>query len=151
LENLIGRQPDRVFESFGLQELVDLRVREGGIGAEVAAFELTSVAGHDRLNHLLPTVRRMNVAGTKRGAFQIAELIEHEQRMIAGASEVAVVGGAFLITVGWADTRIHVEHDCPRRLAGMNAVDPMPGEVGERDEVLTTREPLRLEAPHLAG
>jgi hypothetical protein len=71
--------------------------------------------------------------------------------MIAGASEVAVVGGAFLITVGWADTRIHVEHDCPRRLAGMNAVDPMPGEVGERDEVLTTREPLRLEAPHLAG
>src|SRR5208282_6818138 len=49
------------------------------------------------------------------------ELIEHEHRMIAGASEVAVVGGAFLITVGWADTRIHVEHDCPRRLAGMNA------------------------------
>ncbi len=33
---------------------------------------VTSVEGHDRLNHLLPTVRRMNVAGTKRGAFQIA-------------------------------------------------------------------------------
>jgi hypothetical protein len=76
LENLIGRQPDRVFESFGLQELVDLRVCEGGIGAEVAAFELTSVAGRDRLNRLLPTVRRMNVAGTKRRAFQIAELID---------------------------------------------------------------------------
>jgi hypothetical protein len=34
MENLIGGRPDRVFESFGLQELVDLRVREGGIGAE---------------------------------------------------------------------------------------------------------------------
>ncbi len=33
----------------------------------------------------------------------------------------------------------------------MNAVDPMPGEVGECDEVLTTREPLSLEAPNLAG
>ena len=32
----------------------------------------------------------------------------------------------------------------------MNAIDQRPGEVGERDQVLTTREPLRLEAPHLA-
>jgi hypothetical protein len=57
LENLIGGQPDRVFEFFGLQELVDLRDREGGIGTEVAALEIASVAGHDRLRHLLPTVR----------------------------------------------------------------------------------------------
>jgi hypothetical protein len=93
----------------------------------------------------------MDVARTQHAAFQIAELIEHEQRMIAGASEVAVVGSAFLIAVGWADTRIHIEHDCPRRSAAMNAVDPPTGEIGERGEVLITREPLRLEASHLAG
>src|SRR5665811_849474 len=33
----------------------------------------------------------------------------------------------------------------------MNAVDPLPGEIGEHDKVLITSEPLRLEAPHLTG
>ena len=33
----------------------------------------------------------------------------------------------------------------------MNAVDPLPGEIGERGKVLVTREPLGLEPPHLAG
>ena len=35
--------------------------------------------------------------------------------------------------------------------AAMNAVDPLPGEIGERGEVLVTRQPLGLEPPHLAG
>jgi hypothetical protein len=56
LQNLIGRQPDRVLEPFGLLELVDLRVREGGIGAEVAALD-APIPGHDLFQHLLPTVR----------------------------------------------------------------------------------------------
>ena len=81
--DLIGRQSDRILEAFGLQERVDLRVRESGIGAEVAALELAPIAGHDRFEHVLPTVRRMDVARTQRGPFQIAELIEHKQRMIA--------------------------------------------------------------------
>ena len=33
----------------------------------------------------------------------------------------------------------------------MNAVDPLPGQIGERGEVLVTRQPLGLEPPHLAG
>ena len=93
----------------------------------------------------------MDVAGAQRAPFQIAELVEHEQRMIAGAGEVAVVGGAFLIAIGRADARVHVEHDAVRRAAAMHPVDPLPGEIGERGEVLITRQPLRLEAPHLAG
>lgn len=51
LKDLIGRQSDRILEAFGLQELVDLGVRKGGIGAEVAALELAPIAGHDRLQH----------------------------------------------------------------------------------------------------
>ena len=151
LQNAVGRQPDRVLVAFGLQELVDLGVGKGGIGAEVVAEVALPVAGHDRFEHVLPAVRRVNVARTQRAAFQIAELVEHEQRMIAGAGEVAVVGGAFLIAIGRADTRIHVEHDGPQRAAAVNAVDPLPGQVGERGEVLVTREPLGLEPPHLAG
>jgi hypothetical protein len=34
LQNTIGRQPARVLVAFGLQELVDLGVGKGGIGAE---------------------------------------------------------------------------------------------------------------------
>ena len=64
---------------------------------------------------------------------------------------MAVVGGAFLIAMGRADTRIHIEHDGPQRAAAMNAVDPLPGEIGERGKVLIIREPLGLEPPHLAG
>ena len=70
----------------------------------------------------------MDVARTQRVAFQIAELIEQEQRMITGTGEVAIVGGAFLIVVDWADTRFHIEHHRPRRLAALNAVDPLPGD-----------------------
>src|SRR5665811_2448463 len=46
LKNLIGRQPDRVLVAFGLLELVDLRVRKGGIGAKVTALELAPIPSH---------------------------------------------------------------------------------------------------------
>ena len=152
LKNLIGGQPDRILEAFGLQELVGLRVREGGIGTEVAALELPPIAGHDRLNLVLPTVRRMDVARTQHAAFQITELIEHEQRVIAGASEVPVVGRALLISVArWLILESIVENNCPRRLAAMNAVDLPTGEIGKRGKVLLACQPLRLEPAHLAG
>jgi hypothetical protein len=92
----------------------------------------------------------VDVAGAKRAAFQIAELVEHEQRMIAGTGEVPVVGRTLLLTVGGADTRIHVKNNHARRLAAMNPVDPSTGEIGEHGEVLIIRKPLRLEAAHLA-
>ena len=34
-----------------------LRVCEGGVGAKVTALELAPIAGHDRFQHVLPTVR----------------------------------------------------------------------------------------------
>ena len=57
LKNPIGRQPDRVLVAFGLQELVDLRICKGGIGAKVTALELAPIPGHDRFQNVLPTVR----------------------------------------------------------------------------------------------
>src|SRR5262249_56634031 len=35
---------------------------------------------HDGLEHWLPAVGAVDIAGTQRAAFQITELIEHEQR-----------------------------------------------------------------------
>ncbi len=141
----------RIVYFFGFQELVDLGVGKGGIGAEVAAEVALPVAGHDRFEHVFPAVRRVNVARAQRRTLEITELVEHEQRMIAGAGEVTVVGGAFLVAMGQTDTRIHIEHDGSRRAVAMNVVDPLPGEIGERGEVLVTRESLGLEPPHLAG
>src|SRR5665811_404787 len=71
--------------------------------------------------------------------------------MIAGAGEVTVVGCSFLVAIGLAHTRVHVEHDAVQRTAAANPVNPSPAEIGERDKVLIIRKPIRLEASHLAG
>ena len=71
--------------------------------------------------------------------------------MIAGATEVPVVGRAFLSTVGWADAAVHVENDLLRRATVMNAVDPSAGKITKRGEVFLGGQNLRLEAPHLTA
>src|SRR5674476_71497 len=71
--------------------------------------------------------------------------------MIAGAGEVAVVGGAFLVAIGLAHTRVHVEHDAVQRATAVYPVNPSPAKIGERNKVLIIRKPLGLEASHLAG
>jgi hypothetical protein len=85
LQDIVGWQPDRILEAFGLQELVDLWIREGGVGAEVASYLPGPVTCDRGLKHILPTVRRMDIARTQHTAFQIAKLVEDEQRVITGA------------------------------------------------------------------
>ena len=92
----------------------------------------------------------MDVAGPQRAALQIAELVEHEEGMVAGAAEMTVVGGALLVAEGRADARIHVEHDGVGRMPAVDPIDPPPGQIGEGGKVSTLGEPLRLEAAHLA-
>ncbi len=41
----------------------------------------------------------VHVAGTQGAPFQIAELVEHEQRMVTDAAEMAVVGRALLLAM----------------------------------------------------
>ena len=81
----------------------------------------------------------VHVAGTKAAPLQIAELIEHEKRVIAGAAEMAVIGRTFLITMGRADGAVHVEHDHSRQLPRMNPIDPNTRQVREGGEVLVVR------------
>jgi hypothetical protein len=66
----------------------------------------------------------VNVAGTQSAAFQIAELVEDEQRMVADAAEVPVVGRVLLIAESRADTGVHVQHDSSHRAAFGDAVYP---------------------------
>src|SRR5215831_16454891 len=47
--------------------------------------DLALVARHDGLEHVVPAVSAVHVAGTQSTAFEVAKLVEHEQRVIAGA------------------------------------------------------------------
>ena len=93
----------------------------------------------------------VHVAGAQRATLQVAELVEHEQRVIAGAAEVAVTGRALLLAECRADGAVHVEHHAPRRIVVVNPVDPHPRQVRKGREVLVVRQQLGLEPPHLAG
>src|SRR6516164_4086975 len=112
--------------------------------------DLALVARHDRLEHVVPAVSAVHVAGTQSTAFEVAKLVEHEQRVIAGAGVMAIPDAHLLLAVGRAHAGIHVEHDAMGWPSAVHKVDPLARQVGKSSEVVGRREPLRLEAPHLA-
>ena len=75
---------------------------------------MAPVACDDRLQDALPIVGAVHVPTPKRTAFEIAELVEDKQRMIARAAEVSVPNALLLLAVGRAHARIHVQHDLLR-------------------------------------
>jgi hypothetical protein len=60
---LVGRKPDRVLGTLGLQKLVDLPLGEGRIGAEVEVDAPLAVAGDHRLQHQVPVLSAVNAPG----------------------------------------------------------------------------------------
>ena len=87
---------------------VQFRLGEGRIGAEVEIDAALAVAGDHRLQHQAPVLGAVDVAGPEPAALQIAVLIEHEQRVVAGAAEVNVPDRTFLFAVGRALGTVHV-------------------------------------------
>ena len=85
LQDAVRRQTNRVFDPLGFEILVDLGIGEAGVGAKINARDLAPIPRHDRLKHAVPSIGAVDVARTKRASFQIAELVEHEERMIARA------------------------------------------------------------------
>jgi hypothetical protein len=138
LQDAVRRKPDRVLDAFRFQILVDIGIGEARVGAEIDARDLAAIARHDGLQHIPPAVGAVNVVGTKRAAFQIAELVEHEQRMIAGAVVVAVPHAVLLLAMHRAHARIHVEQDTFRRTTTMDDIDPLAGQIGKSREVRIT-------------
>jgi hypothetical protein len=51
-----------------------------GIRPEINARDRALVAGHDGLQHSVPSIGVVNIPGTKRTSFKITELGEHEQQ-----------------------------------------------------------------------
>ena len=71
--------------------------------------------------------------------------------MITVALEVSVVGSAFLLSVGLTYRAIEVEDQLFERLALMDLVDPLSGNIHQRREVALGTERLGLEASDSAG
>jgi hypothetical protein len=58
--------------------------------------------------------------------------------------------GPFLRAVGRAHAAVDIEHEPGPRPADLDAVDPAPGEVGQRRQILRGDQRAGLEATHLA-
>ena len=102
LQDIVGRQPDRVADALGFEELVHLRIGEGRIAPEIETLHRVPVAGDNWLQHYAPAIGAMDVTGSQSAPLDIAELVEDEQGVIAGAAEMAIVGAAFLLAIGRA-------------------------------------------------
>ena len=63
---------------------------------------------------------------------------------------MAIPDTHLLLAMGWADARIHVEHDTARWTASMNDIDPLSRKISKGGKVLFGGKPSRLEAAHLA-
>jgi hypothetical protein len=73
----------------------------------------------------------MDLAGTQGTAFEVSELVEDEQSMIASAFKVTVPDAVLLLTMAGAHTRIHLQHNASRRTAAMNPANPLAGEISQ--------------------
>ena len=102
LKNLVLWQADRVQEALGFEVFVHLRRGEGGIAPEIQSYLPILVANDNRLQHTFPVIGAVDVAGAQGTPFQISELVEQKQGMVASAAEVLVVGRSFLVAVGRA-------------------------------------------------
>ena len=88
---VVAGEPYSVMDLPLLEVLIDIRLGEGGIGPKVPAHSRRRIARQYRIQHLPPVARAMYVARTEHGPLAVAELVEHEQRMVAHAPKVAVV------------------------------------------------------------
>src|SRR3954467_11789716 len=136
LQDLVGRQADCVAGTLGFEELVNLGIREGCVTSKIQMLHNAPVTRNHRLQQRAPAVSAVDVARPQCASLDVAELVEHKQRMIAGAGEVAVIGTAFLAAVGRAFARIHVEYDGLRPSPAAHFVNPLTGKIGESGKVL---------------
>src|SRR5215213_852366 len=81
LQDLVGREPDRVACILGFKKLVDLGIGESGVASKIQMLHNAPVTRNHRLQQRAPAVSTVDVARSQRTPFDIAELVEHKQRM----------------------------------------------------------------------
>ena len=152
LKNRVGFETDGVGVGRPPAHRCPVRRRRHPLGSSGAGPVPDNAQGHvnDGFQNVAPAVGAVDVAGAERTPFQIAELVEHEQGMIAGTPKMAVVGRALLVAMGRTGAAVHIKHDHLRRMPLMHSVYPLPGKIGKRGEIFLGGQ-NRLEAPHLTA
>jgi hypothetical protein len=87
----------------GFQKLVKVRDGESRIGPEEPHHVTICVSRNDWFQYHFPSAGAVHITGAQSAAFQMAELVEDKQWVIAHAAEVTVPGGAPLCSMGRAD------------------------------------------------
>ncbi len=83
------------------------------------------ISRDDGLQNRFPAVGAVDVAGAQGAAFELPELVEDEQPVIAHAAEMTVPGRSFLCAVGGNDGTVPVQCDPLGWGAVINPVDPV--------------------------
>jgi len=91
IEYFICREPYCIQKAFSFQVFINFWLCKCGITTEVSPYFLVLIPVNDRLYQLPPTVGTVNIARPKHRSFTIPELIEAEQRMKTGTSEMAII------------------------------------------------------------
>ena len=86
--------------TFSLQSLVKLRDGKGGIPSKEAHDVALCIARHDGCQKSLPVIGAVDVTIAQCTAFQMAELLEDEQPVIAVASEMPIPCCSLLSAMG---------------------------------------------------
>jgi hypothetical protein len=92
LQHRVGRQADGVADPISFQQLVEFGLGERGVATEPKRQAALTVAGDHRLQHRAPAFSAMSIARSQEAALEVAELVEHEQRVVTGTAEVTVPG-----------------------------------------------------------
>ena len=103
LQDAVRWQPYCVFDPLGFEKLINFGIGKTRVCPEINARDFPLVAFDNRRQHTLPSVGAVDVAGTKRAALHVPELIEQKQRMITRAAKMAVPHAHLRFAVGGAD------------------------------------------------
>ena len=83
---------DRVGDALAFQVFVELGLGERGVTPEIDRELIAGVLSQYWGDEVLPAVGAVDVSRPELGGLAVAELVEGEDRMVAAALEVAVVG-----------------------------------------------------------
>ena len=100
-QNGVVGQPDGVEEPSFFQPLTDRGACVCGIGSEEPQDVARCIPGDHRIEDVPPTVGAVDAAMPQGTALQHAKLVEQEDGVVAGAIEMPVPSGTFLIAMGW--------------------------------------------------
>ena len=151
LQHGVRLQPDRVQVALRFEKHVQLWDGERRITTKVLRDGRVAVTSKHRLQYQAPVVGTGHVPIPQQRPLQIAQVVEAEDGMIAGAFEMAVVRRTFLPSVGLAHRTVEVENQLVEGTTFVNAINPHARQIHQCLQVLLGRQNLRLEAAHLTG